>query len=174
MTSDPKEREEAENIIGMMDTQEKDIRTKLNAANRDFQMLIGGPVGQLMPPPPSSNSSATMGSGSSTPSTSLAPAAPPGLPPRMSKSAARLDNGQPRRSSVKRQRTMSEPAEEQVIAANLTAEDDMVVEDTNPAEKVAKVCAHLISRQNMLMVTHDGHPACSMMPTRPPPTPSSH
>ena len=114
MTSDPKEREEVENIISMMDTQEKDIRTKLDAANRDFQTLIGGPVGQLMPPPPSSNSSTTMGSGSSTPSTSLAPAAPPGLPPRMSKSAARLDNGQPRRSSVKWQRTMSEPAEEQL------------------------------------------------------------
>ncbi|KIJ95502.1 hypothetical protein K443DRAFT_11320, partial [Laccaria amethystina LaAM-08-1] len=108
---------------------------KLDVANRDFQTLIGGPPGQLLPPPPSSNNSATSSSGGPTPSASSTPAAPPGLLPHAPKSTPRQVDEQ-RRSSVKRQRTMSEPAEEQVVAANLTAEVDMVVEDAIPAVEV--------------------------------------
>lgn len=79
-----------------------------------------------------------MNSGSSAPSASSAPAAPPGLTRRVPNSAAHPAHEQPRRSSVKRRRTMSEPAEEQVVAANLTAEDGMVVEDAIPAAEVTK------------------------------------
>ena len=60
---------EGEKVIGMLDSQESEIRVKLETSNRDFHTLIGGPVGHLMPPPPSSNNSATVGSESSTPST---------------------------------------------------------------------------------------------------------
>ena len=67
---------------------------------------------------------------------------------------------------------MSEPAEEQVVAADLTAEDGMVVEDAAPAKEVAQVHAQHIMRKNTLIVTHNGHPACSLMPKQPPPTPS--
>ncbi|KIK04137.1 hypothetical protein K443DRAFT_130973 [Laccaria amethystina LaAM-08-1] len=116
MTNDPKERGEAESIINMLDTQEREIHTKLDTANCDFQTLIGGPVGQLMPPL----------------------STPPGLPPCILKSVAHVDNEQPQQSSVKWQRTMSEPAEEQVVAANLTAEDGMVVEDAAPATEVSQ------------------------------------
>ena len=90
MTNDPKEQAEAENVSGMLDSQESNICTKLEASNCDFQILVDGPVGQLMPPPPSLNNSATAGSKSSTPSTTLAPVAP-----HISKSVAHLDNEQP-------------------------------------------------------------------------------
>ena len=173
MTNDPKERADAEGVIGMLDEQEKGIHTKLEALNRDFQTLIGGPVGQLMPPPPSSNNSAALSSGASTPNTSSTPAAPPGLPPWARKSTARLGDEQQRPSSVKQQRTMSEPAEEQVVAANLTAVDDMVVEGAIPAVEVNQVRDHPILHQNTLMVTHDSHPACSLMSKQPPLTPLS-
>jgi hypothetical protein len=113
MTTNPKEREDAENVISMLDAKEKDIHSKLDVANRDFQTLIGGPPGQLLPPPPSSNNSTTSSSGGPTPSASSTPAAPPGLLPHAPKSTPRQVDEQ-RRSSVKRQRTMSEPAEEQV------------------------------------------------------------
>jgi len=173
MTNDPKERAEVENVITAMDSKESEIRTQLEGANRDFQTLIGGPPGQLLPPPPSSNSSATMNSGSSAPSMTSAPAAPPGLTRRVPNNAARKAHEQPRCSSVKRRRTMSEPAEEQVVAANLTAEEDMVVEDAIPTAEVNQVCGSPIRRQNTLMVTHGGRPACSLMPKQPPTTPSS-
>ena len=158
----------------MLDSQESDIRARLETSNRDFQTLIGGPVGQLMPPPPSSNNSATTSGGSSLPIASSAPASPPGLTHCVPKNVARPTDEQPRRSSVKRRRTMSEPTEEQVVAANLTVEDGMAVEDAVPAKEVAQVHARHIMRQNMLIVTHNGHPACSLMPKQPPPTPSLH
>ena len=91
----------------------------------------------------------------------LAPAAPLGLTRLFPNGAARPAHEQPRRSSVKRRRTMSEPTEEQVVAANLTAEDGMVVEDAIPAAEVSKVCDNPIRHQNTLMVTHGGRPACS-------------
>jgi len=163
-----------EKVIGMLDTQEKDIHSKLDTVNCDFQMLISGPVGQLLPPPPSLNSSTTVNSGGSAPGVSSAPAAPPGLTCHAPNSAAHLAHEQPWQSSVKRQRTMSKPAEEQVVAANLMAEDGMVVEDAVPAAEVSQVCANPIRRQNALMVTHGSHPACSLMPKQLPPTPSSH
>jgi len=144
MTNDPKERMEVENIIGMLDTQEADICGKLEVANHNFQVLISGPIGQLMPPPLSSNNSATLNSGSSASVASSPPAAPPGLTRHAPRSVARPVDEQPRRSSVKRQRTMSEPAEEQVVAANLMAEDGMVVEDAIPAAEVSQVCANPI------------------------------
>jgi len=66
----------------------------------------------------------------------------------------------------------SELAEEQLVTADLTAEDGMVVEDTAPVKEVAQVCAHHIVHQNTLIVTHNSHPACSLMPKQPPLTPS--
>ncbi|EDR05271.1 uncharacterized protein LACBIDRAFT_329992 [Laccaria bicolor S238N-H82] len=139
MTNNPREQAEVENIITTMDSKESEIRTQLDGANHDFQTLIGVPPGQLLPPPPSSNSSATLNSGSSAPSTSSAPAAPPGLMCHAPNSAAHPAHKQPQCSSVKRQRTMSEPTEEQVVTANLMAEDGMVVEDTIPATEVSKI-----------------------------------
>jgi len=48
----------------------------------------------------------------------------------------------------------------------------MVVEDTIPAVEVNQVRGYPLAHQNMLMVTHDGHPAYSLMPKQPPLTPS--
>lgn len=69
---------------------------------------------------------------------------------------------------------MSEPVEEQVVTADLMAEERMVVEETTLVKEVVQVCAHHILHQNTLMVTHNSHPACSLMPKQPPLTPSLH
>jgi len=87
MTTNPKEREEAEKVISMLDAKETDIRSKINVASRDFQTLIGGPPGQLLPPPPSSNNNTTSSNGGPTPVVSSTPAAPLGLLPHAPKSA---------------------------------------------------------------------------------------
>ena len=86
MTTNPKEWEDAERVIGMLDTKETDICSKIDIASRDFQTLIGGPPGQLLPPPPSSNNSTTICNGGPTPTASSTPAASLGLPPHAPKS----------------------------------------------------------------------------------------
>ena len=53
----------------------------------------------------------------------------------------------------------SKPAEEPVVAATLTVEVDMVVEDAVPAVEVNQVRDYSSAHQNTLMVTHDSHPA---------------